>query len=82
MHGRTGRNANIEYEKDHFPYCLHVSIWSNLACDRNELVCSLLTIPGAGKEFDPYSSDLRIFLVTFELNRSAAVHIKDVFRPP
>lgn len=29
-----------------------------------------------------HSPDLSIFLVTFELNRSAAVHIKDVFRPP
>lgn len=57
VHGRTERNLNIEYEKDHFPSCLHMSIRSNLAYDRSEFVCSLLTILGALKGFDPFEAD-------------------------
>lgn len=44
VHGCTERNLNIEYEKDHFPSCLSVSICRKSACDGKEFVYSLLTI--------------------------------------
>lgn len=63
VHGRTERDLNIEYEKDHFPPCLGVSIRRNLAYDRNSFVCRVLTILRALKESHFLNSPvLRMFL--------------------
>ena len=60
VHWHTEGNLNTEYEKDHFPSCLRVSICRKLASDRIECVYSLLTILGSLKVFHPNEADVMV----------------------
>lgn len=50
----------MEYEKDHFPSCLSVSICRKLMSDRNECVYSLLTMLMSLKVSHPFEADVTV----------------------